>query len=206
MTRTDLEHRLRLFFENNVYYSTDDFVNSIQDGYDESIAFSGAIVKATTIPFTAGVSYYDMLTLIPDYIGVHSIFNSVTKRWMIPTSIRKLDQNRNDWETAAGTPEYFVPINHRYVVIYRKPIVPAYGNMYVFYRASAPTLGASTDILIPEDYTACLEDYCIADLLEQQQEFTKAGIHLSTYIEDLEQIRVWIQNQRIPDFQPNLRG
>lgn len=205
MTRVDVEHRLSLYFENDTYYTPYDLQNSIQDGYDEVISFSGAILKSATIPFTQNLSYYDMLTLLPDYIGVYAIFNNVTNRWMWPTSERKLDQVRPDWETSIGTPEYFVPKSHRYMAIFRKPSTALYGNMYVFYRASAPTLGDSDVIQLPDDYVNALSDYCIADLLEQQQEFTKASLRLSSYMDNLEQLRVWIQNQRIPDMPNNLR-
>ena len=199
-TRYDVEHRMRLHFENDTYYSTDDILNSIQDGYDEVVAFSGCILKATSLPFVNNLSYYDMIALLPDFIGIVAIFNSVIKRWMIPTSARKLDQVRPDWETAAGTPEYFVPVNHRYMAIFRKPIVDGYGNFYLFYRAAAPTLASQTDpILIPDDYVNALSDYCITDLWEQQQEFTKGGMHLQAYIDNLKQLQTWVHSQRLPD-------
>lgn len=204
MTGAQLKHRLRLYFENDTYYSNFDLTNSIQDGYDECVAFSGCILKATSLPFVANLSYYDMIALIPDYIGVYSIFNAVTKRWMIPISRIKLDGFRPDWETSIGTPEYFVPVSHRYLALFRKPST-TYGDFYVFYRAAAPTLTDTDSIQIPEDYTSALVDYNVSDLLEQQQEFSKASIHLQSYIENLEQLRVWVQNKRLPDFPPGLR-
>ncbi len=206
MTRQEQEHRLRLHFENDVYYSSDDFLNSIQDGYDEIVAFSGCILKAVSTPFVNGLSYYDMLTLFPDYIGCIALFNSTTKRWLVPTSTRKLDAIQPDWETRVGTPEAFVPINHRYVAIYRKPIVNNYGNIYMFYRASAPTLSSnSSTIEIPEEHQGVLDDYGITDLWEQQQEFTKAGSHLADYVESLRQLHNWVHSQRLPGRLPGLK-
>lgn len=199
-TRYDLEHRLRLHFENDTYYSTDDILNSIQDGYDEVTAFSGCILKSATFPILNNLSYYDMIALFPDFLSVYVMFNSVTKRWMIPASVRKLDQVRPDWETAAGTPEYFVPINHRYMCLFRKPVVDSYGSMYLFYKAIAPALSSQTDtILIPDDFVSALSDYCITDLWEQQQEFTKGGMHLEAYVRNLKQLQNWVHNQRVPD-------
>lgn len=198
-TRDNIKDNVKAFFENNVYYSEDDFNNSIQDGYDEIVAFSGCVLRAISIPFTANLSYYDMLTLIPDYLGVVAIFNSTTRKWMLPTNVRKLDNDRVDWETALGTPYYFAPVSHRFVTIYKKPGTVNYGNMYVFYRGAADTLSADACVLIPEDYTKTLEDYSIADLLEQNQEWGKAGVHLEAYQETLEQLRVMARNKRIPD-------
>lgn len=205
MTRTEQEIRLRNYFENNDYYASLDFLWSIQDGYDEVIAFSGCIVKAVVLPFTANLTYYDLLTLIPDYIGVISIFNTVTKRWMSPTGERKLDKLRPDWETCFGTPELFFPVNHRFLAIYRKPST-VYGNFYIYYIASAQTIGPTDLIQIPSDYVNALEDYCITDLQEQAQEFTKAMTRFTSYTDNLSQLQRWAKSARQPDRLPNLRG
>lgn len=204
MTRDDLQLRLQNYFENNKYYSNTDFVASIQDGYDEAVAASGVIVKATTLAFTAGLSYYDLRTLIPDYLGVIAIFSPQIKRWLIPTSVTKLDRYRYDWEICYGTPEYFTVINFRYMALFRKPLNAGYGNMYMYYAATAPTLGASDNILIPDDFLTTLEDYSITDLYEQQQEWNKAGRHLEAYVNNLDDLRTWVKNKRIPDRIPSL--
>jgi len=206
MTRAEQELRLRNYFENNDYYSSFDFLNSIQDGYDEVIAFSGCIVKAAVLPFTANLTYYDLLTLLPDYIGLISIYNTVTNRWMSPTSERKMDKIRPDWETCYGTPELFYPVNHRFLALYRKPSVVGYGNFYIYYIASAPALAANDTIQIPTDYVSALEDYCITDLQEQAQEFSKALMRFSSYQENLSQLQRWAKSSRQPDRLPNLRG
>jgi hypothetical protein len=205
MTRTDLETRLRNYFENNDYYASIDFGYTIQDGYDEVIAFSGCIVKAAVLPFQANLTYYDLITLLDDYIGLISIYNTVTNRWMVPTSERKLDALRPDWETCYGTPELFYPVNHRFLAIYRKPST-IYGNFYIYYIASAPTLGPTDPIQIPTDYANTLEDYCITDLQEQAQEFTKALTRFESYQANLQQLQRWAKSMRQPDRLPNLRG
>jgi hypothetical protein len=179
--------------------------DSIQDGVDEICAFSGCIWASATVAFSAGKSYYDLLTALPNYIGVVAIFNNTIKRWLIPTSLRKLDQDRIDWETALGTPYYFIPVNHRYVAIYKKPGAAGYGNMFVFYRAAAPILADGTNIPIPDDHLTCLENYCVTDLFEQNQEFTKGGDRLEAYIKDLEQLRIYMHNKRMPDRLPSLK-
>lgn len=205
-TRVDLQSRLSLEFENDTYYQTIDKNDSIQDGYDEIAAFAGLFLKSIVLPFTANVSYYDMRTLVPDYIGVVAIFNTAIKRWMTPTSLRKLDDYRVDWETAPGVPYHFVPVNHRYVAIFKKPIVADYGNMFVFYMASAPTLSDSTTIEIPADYADAMLNYTKVDLWEQGQEFKKAIDNFDDYVVSLDQLREWIKNQRNPARMAYLRS
>lgn len=207
MTRLEAVTRLRNYFENNVYFSTDDFLASLQDGYDEVAAFSGCIIKAINLPYTQYISYYDMIALVPDFIGTFAIFNSVTKRWMSPVSLKKLDRHRQDWETAYGTPEYFANVSHRYVAIYRKPSAVGYGDMWLYYVAAASTLTSDSDLIqIPDEYVTVLEDYNIVDLQEQQQEWAKAGKYLETYMSGLSDLRSWAKGKRLPARMPNLAG
>jgi hypothetical protein len=205
VTRADQVTRLRNYFENNIYFSTSDFTDSIQDGYDEIAAFTGVIMKGAVMPFVKDLTYYDMITIFPDFIGTFAIFNSVTKRWMSPTSMKKLDRHRIDWETAYGTPEFFSVCSHRYLALYRKPSADNYGNAYVFYIAAAPTLATDADLIqIPDDFTGVLDGYSITDLQEQQQEWNKAGGYLTEYIRDLEDLRNWAKSQRLPARMPTL--
>lgn len=204
MNRVDVISKVNGFFQNSQYYKTVDFNDSLQDGLDEIVAFTGCNYGTGVIPFTANLSYYDFLTLLPNYVGVIAIFNRTIKRWMFPESVRKFDQLRPDWETATGTPEYFSPINHRYVVIYRKPSTANYGNMFVLYRASAPTLGDSTTIPVPDEFAEVIEAYMKTDLWEQNQEFTKANSSNLTYQQQLLKLHTLVHSKRQMDRLPSL--
>lgn len=203
--RFDLRAALNRHFQNQNYYKDIDFNDSLQDGLDEIVPFTGCVYGSVGLPFTANTTYYDLLTLIPNYSGVIAIFNNTIKRFLIPTSITKLDQDRIDWECAAGTPYYFCPVNFRYVAIYKKPISANYGNMFVYYKATAPTLDDSTLIPIPDDHVYALEAYSTCDMLEQNQEFSKASKLLEAYISNLNDLKRYM-NKRDPDLIRGLRG
>lgn len=205
MTRVDIQTRLQNHFNNPTYYDVQAMNDSIQDAMDEVAAFSGVIYASATLQFEQNLTYYDLITLLTNYIGVVAIFNNTIKRWLIPTSVKHLDQVRIDWESAYGTPYYFVPINHRYVAIYKKPANINYGEMFIYYIASAPLLNDGTEIPIPEDHITALESYSIRDLWEQQQEFGKASDYMDTYTNNLETLRVYIKNRRNSDRQISLR-
>lgn len=206
MTRVDFQTRLQNQFNNTAYYDVTSMNDSIQDGYDEVAARTGIIYKSVVLPFTKNTTYYDMISLIGDYVGLVAIFNDVIKRWLIPTSVKHLDQVRIDWETAYGTPYYFVPINFRYIAIYKKPSNINYGNMFVYYIASAPNpITDGTQIAIPDDHITALESYCIRDLWEQQQEWDKASEYAATYATNIEALRVLMKNRRNSDRQISLR-
>lgn len=205
MTRDQLKERLRARFENNVYYTDADFNAAIQDGYDEVAAFSGCILKTASLEFVGGQTYYDMITLLPDYLGAVALFNQVTKRWIIPSSLRKFDEDRYDWETAVGTPWYFTVLSHRYLAFYKKYVGEDPGSFLMFYKASAPTIEADDDFLIADQYIKAPEDYIITDLWEQNQEWTKAGVHLKDYQTTLLQLVTYVHSRRLPDRAPQLR-
>lgn len=206
MTRGDLRTKLQNHFNNSIYYTEADLNNSIQDGVDEVCAFTGCVYKSAALPFQQNVTYYDMLSLLPDYIGAIAIYNDVTHKWMYPTSRRKLEQQRVDWDSISGTPYCFCPISHRYLAIWMKPAVANYGRMLVFYRAAAPTLVEQTQIPIPENGTDALESYSITDLWEQSQEWNKAATEFKTYISNLEALRVLMRNGRNSDRLMGLKG
>jgi hypothetical protein len=205
-TRDSYKARLQLTFDNLTYYSDSDFNDSIQDGYDEISAFSGLYLRSTVVPFVPLLTYYDLLGTIPDYLGLIAIFNTGYNRWMIPSSVRKFNIDRIDWESAYGVPYYFSVVSHRFMAIYKKPSVPNYGNMYIFYHASAPSLGPSDLLAIPDSDITVMEDYNIVDLWEQNQEWNKAGSHFEAYVKNLRRLKTWIKNNRQPDRAPILKG
>jgi hypothetical protein len=201
MTRTELKNRLKINFDqNSIYYTETDLDDSIQDGYDEIVAYAGVIHKATTISFTEDVSYYDFGSLISDFFALVALWNNHTQRWMFPSSFRLLDKFRDDWETVYGTPEYFVPINHRWVTVYKKPSAAGYGDMYVFYKASADTLNDESDLDIPLEHQRVLERYVTGDLHEQAEEWVKAQREFGLYVEGLGDLKTHVMNHRVPDY------
>lgn len=199
MTRVELATRIQNYLNNTVYYQGYDLNDSIQDGIDEVVAFSGCVYKSATISFTQYTTYYDMLNILPDYIGVVAIFNNPIKRFLYPTSLKKLNQTRIDWDTVYGVPYYFVPISHRYVAIFQKPSVINYGNMFVYYIAQAPTLDDSTQIPIPDEHITALENYIINDLNEQAQEFGKCQELFPNYTNNLKSLRDLMKSKRNSD-------
>lgn len=205
MTRLDVAAHLQLFFNNTIYYDTQTINDSLQDGVDEICSFTGCIFRSAVLPFQQNKTYYDLLTLLPDYIGVVAVFNSTIRRWMFPQSLKKFWQARIDWDAIGGAPYYFSVINHRYMAIFMKPLTAGYGNMILFYRASAPQLGDGTLIPIPDEHITALEDYSTVDLWEQAQEWSKAKFEFEKYKEDLEQLRVLVRNQRESDRYMSLR-
>jgi len=200
MTRDEINARVKVNLGGNSIYFTDALINpAIQDSYGEVAALAGTILKATVVPFSAHISYYDFGSLISDFGSLISVWNSAVRRWMIPVAIKELDKESVNWETALGTPEYISPLNHRYVAIYRKPGAAGYGSMYVFYRARADTLAGGDTPSIPIEYQGIIEDLTTLSMFEKIEEWAKAQKLFASYIDDLNKLRIQAEHYKVPD-------
>src|SRR5947208_15217831 len=65
-----------------INYSTSDVDESMQDAADDIVAQTQCIIKKTTLNWTGDLSYYDLITLVSDYLACVAIFNNVNNRWL----------------------------------------------------------------------------------------------------------------------------
>jgi hypothetical protein len=194
MTRADLELRLTNHFENSTYYESGDLSASIQDGYDELCAYTGILYGSTTVAFTQDKTYYDLITLIPGLLAVVAIFNSTTRRWLIPVSHAALEVEGSNWNTVFGAPDLFTVLSHRFISIFPKPSITSYGDMVVYYKRSAPAIGSADAFLVEDEHVRVIEQYCISDLQAQAQEWTKSTKEFMAYVQAIEQMRITVQS------------
>lgn len=183
------------------YYTSSDVNEAIQDGYDDVAALTGCIQKSTNIN-VANTTYYDMLTLIPDFFALVAAYNNTTLRWILFDNLKTFDNVRIDWETWGGMQPMFGSIsNFRYVTLV--PILAAAsGTITIFYRATAPTLAFSDTPLIHLDEQVLLEWYATADLFDQAQEFTKADKYWDKYFKEVIEYRERVHKLAKSDYLP----
>ena len=182
MTRDDIAARVRFNLDDSVisFYSADDINDSIQDAYHEVIAIARTIESATTINLTANLSYYNLSTLISDYLHVVGLYNTQTKKWLDYLPLKLLQELDARWETKIGEPQYFTVLDDSYIAIYPK-VSATSGTLAVLYKAMANTLSAATTPTIPDYHQIILEQYSTMDLLEQAEEFVKAQEWMREY-------------------------
>jgi len=197
MTRDDIASSVRINLDDAgvISYSAADVNDAIQDGYDDVAVLSGCINKTATVSLQDSLSYYDFAALgVSDFYSVVAIRNNNNNRFLTDFQSRiEFDRIRPDWETWAGQPEMFCPINSQHVAICPK-LADATGNFTLFYKALAPTLSGGTTPLIHHDVQHLLEWYATADLLEQFEEFTKARTWWRQYETELKKYSQRIQN------------
>lgn len=204
MTRDQITTKIQTKLgDNGIFYQPVDLNDSIQDGYSEVAALTGCIFKAASISLSANLSYYDFGSLISDFHAVTAIFNPQVKQWMTPVSLKILEDIRNDWELAIGSPFLFWPVNFRFVAIYPK-LTTSTGSLYVYYRAHGEVLSSSSTPQIPDDLQIILEHYTIGDMFEQAEEFSKAGISLVDYFKGIKDIKQATRSFRQPDLMSRL--
>lgn len=184
------------------FYSEDDLNDSLQDAYDDIVVLTQCIPKTVTINWISSLSYYDFSNDcgINDYLATVAIFNNLTNRWLRDDlNLRDFDRLRRDWEIWEGTPQFWAPSDPK-----RIAIAPRYalspGSFKLLYWAQAPVLATDSDILLTaNDVQNLFEFYCTGDMLEQQQEFTKAAEYWEKYFNSIDEYAQRVKNNSKSD-------
>ena len=156
-------------------FSIQDINDSCQDAYNEVVAISQCILKKTTLSFLSNTNYYDLPSLVPDFMAMTAGFNNNTNLWLLDDkTLKDFDRDRVDWELWTGQPVWWAPCNDGRKVVLVPKLTIATGNFDLYYWAVAPTIIDSESPLVPPDFESLIECYATADLLEQFEEFTKA--------------------------------
>lgn len=192
MTRAQLKTRLtsNLGDAQSVFWTDADKNYAIQDAYSDAIAFAKVLTKSATISLVANQPYYNLRSLISDFIGCIAIFNPATNKWLFDDqTVRDFDKLRIDWEMWNGEPAFWAPVSPDLVAIIPSKSVSA-GTLTVYYWASAPTLSSDSDVfLLADDLIGdSLETCATGDLLEQAEEFVKAQSYHARYEKSLQEI------------------
>jgi hypothetical protein len=185
MTRAQLKTRItsNLGDSGSIYWTDTDKNYAIQDAYSDCIAMAKAVTKSATISLVANQPYYNLHTLISDFIGCIAIFNNSTNRWLFDDhTVRDFDKIRIDWEMWNGEPAFWAPVSPELVAIVPSKSAST-GTLTVYYWAAAPTLSSDSDIFLLSDdlIDDTLEACTTGDLQEQAEEFTKASMYHERY-------------------------
>ena len=176
MTRDQAATRIRQNLDDLgvTFYSLSDINESIQDAYDEVVVYCGCLDSEVEINFANNLTYYDIRTLVPNFYRVSKIWHPGINGFYGLSNDRNELSYRNNWELSSNVSrEALVAGPNRIGMVGRS--ANATGFFRLFYKTTAPVLSANTVILINEGYIRLIELYGTADLLEQNEEFTKAS-------------------------------
>ena len=187
MTRAQIKAKIRYNLNDAgiTYYSDVDLNDSIQDGYDEIVCVSECIEKFIDISADVlldqtignGRPWVKVNELIPDYYRIIGILNRSTRMFIDANISRNEDHFRFDWQIHNNSNIYSYVINGpQWLAFPNNNFNANSGIMFrIFYKAIAPIVQSDTEhFKILNDYSRLIELYSTADLLEQNQEYTKA--------------------------------
>ena len=209
MTRDELASLIITNLNDSGVFNTLDEVNdAIQDGYDDLVLTHGLRPKATAINIAANKVFYDLPTIIPDFVALRAIYFSQNKRWLTSQNLKYFQSCREDWELTTGNPTDYWVANYRRVALFPHPTTSSVDTLWIFYYASAPTLTLlSQDLNIPVDSGfRALENYATSVLLTKAEEWSKAEAYEMQAQEDSEECKLFRNYLKSPDYQDGLRG
>jgi hypothetical protein len=209
MTRDELAALIITNLNDSGVFNTLEEVNdAIQDGYEDLVLTHGLRPKATAINIAANKVFYDMPTIIPDFVALRAIYFSSNKRWLTSQPLKYLQSCRDDWELTTGNPTDYWVANYRRVALFPHPTSSSVDTLWIFYYASAPTLTLSAqDLNIPVDSGfRALENYATSVLLTKAEEWSKAEAYEAQAQEDSEECKLFRNYLKSPDYQDGLRG
>lgn len=156
-------------------FSQEDLFSMFNQTYLDWVVYTKCITTTTTnIPWFAG-PYYNFITAYPLAIGIISVFNQQTNRYLFDFASRyDMDKIRIDWENWTGTPIYWFPISHE-----RIGVAPAYfpspsGLFDLCYWQSTAELVSGDTPAFSSDMHYALGKDVVRRALESVEEFSKA--------------------------------
>lgn len=207
MTRVELRSNIQDNLKNaGVLFTDTEVNNAIQDAYYDIASKTRCIIKTINLNWDANSPYYDLIAKgVDDYAGTWGVFNYVTNLWLRDDlGIRHFDDLRLDWEMWRGAPQYWAP--HSLTKIAVAPAYSiAFGNFKLCYSAQAPIIADdTTQLLIATDMGQAIEEYASADLLESNQEITRAQAHWAQYILMVAQYKKRVEDLARFDYMPKI--
>ncbi len=207
MNRLAVRTNIREIIEDQgSFYSDTDLNSAIQECYKLYINEVNVIEKRVTLNFADDLVYYDMQTLVSDYLIPVALFNNNNRSWLDARSRLWLDSYRLDWETATGEPRWFSVINHKYIALAPHQEVGV-GTFDLHYLAFAPTINSDrTSIQVLAESEHIFEIYTQFYLMLQAREFNKAKMSLREFENQIKSAIKLAQSRGLPSRQYRLGG
>jgi len=206
MTKSEIITRAAGMLEDEglVHFVTRDFTDSFHDGYELVSVLTGCIERCGTFATVAYKAFYNMHSSIADLFAVFAFYDRNNDRWLDPESLQTFKNYSQTFLTAQANPREWAPIGLNYVCFYPAP--PSIGSYYCFYKAVAQEIADGDTPEIFDDLQDVLVEYIVADLLDQNLEYTKSQVHFETFISKCIAIQARMDKRDWPERIMALRG
>lgn len=156
-------------------FTEDELIVFCNDQYREWCIFTKCITKVAVNQAWFAGPYFDFVAAFPDAVGVYTILNHQTNRYLFDyTSRTNMDKERVDWELWNGTPTYWFPVSHNRIAVAPNYFPSPVGLYDITYFATPLDLTSGDTPLFASDRHYALVDGTVQRALESVEEFKKA--------------------------------
>lgn len=189
------------------FYSDIDLNAAIQECYTEYVKDTKVIEKKVTINFQDDLVYYNLRTLVPDFLRVKQIYDTNSRSWLTGRSIVWLDKRYTEWETKLGIPQNFSIISPELIAFFPHLEIATSASFELYYDALAPIIATDSEVLnIFTNSNDLFIFYSTFYLMLQAKEFTKAKLSLQEFDKRLKQAVISANSRALPDRKYGLKG
>lgn len=130
---------------------------AISEGQELAAMLTLCLETTVDFPLTAGVPFYGLRTLLPDYLCPLRITVNGVK--LNPRTLAELDMENGSWQAAPGTPSKYLAMGFGFFGVSPQPAADATAR-FTYAKSPAPVI-ADQFLEIPEGYHWTLEDYAV---------------------------------------------
>lgn len=170
--KTEVFRRLEENSVSPVYFSPDDVGDAINEGFEELSDATEWYETNNPVNLAVDTIYYSLSSL--NILTPKQAYNNQNNRWMVWTTVDRLDGRYRRWEAAGGEPDWIFTRGVWHLGTF--PVPQAAGGTLTLYHTAMPTLlSADGDTPgFPQEFHYALVDYALYDLLCQEAEVAKA--------------------------------
>lgn len=190
------EVRTRLNEASAVFWTDQDIKDALNEGYQELSDATEWYERMTTFPTLSNRTYLDLRQLLSDtFLAPKRAINTITGKWLVPSSVRTQDHRARQWEKTAAEPEEIFMRGLWWLGFYPKPPDDT-GSIRLYFSALPSDMSDDTDEPeMPEEYHDGIVAYAVYDLLAQDAETEKALLWWEEYVRYEIKLREYVANR-----------
>ena len=156
-------------------FSQTEMIEFVNQEYLDWCVYTRCIVKTVQNQSWWAGPYLNFTSLYTDAIGIISILNNLTTRYLFDFANREdMYKIRIDFEKWSGTPFYWFPVSVNYIGVAPNFVTNPSGTYDICYYAFPSPLALGDSPLFASDMHYALRKGAVARALESVEEFTKA--------------------------------
>ncbi|HEX7767272.1 MAG TPA: hypothetical protein VF443_11195 [Nitrospira sp.] len=184
-----------------IYFSDEDIRDAVNEGYMELSDASEWFEEFVEIDLLKDRPYYDLFSLIgPVFLSIKPAFDESTNRWLIPSTVRNLDNHDRRWERVTNRPQRVFLRGYRWMGLY--PRITSDGSgadntaLKVYYTRLPEPMCADTDEPgFPEAFHKGCIEFALTDLYAEDGE-TKLALEAWTkYLAYEADLSAWVNHR-----------